>query len=82
MRKYDDCFYCGGVVEEQLLQRDLYVKKYPIVIIRKVPTGVCTQCGEKFIKPDVAKSIDVILNDENKQPTYIKVPTFEFSSVA
>ncbi|MGR3179107.1 MAG: YgiT-type zinc finger protein [Candidatus Anammoxibacter sp.] len=43
-----------------------------------VPIGICTQCGEKVIKPKVAKDIDHVL-EENKKPTKtIQVPVYEY----
>jgi YgiT-type zinc finger domain-containing protein len=78
-REYSDCFYCGGVVEEQLLPRELRWKG-ELVVIEDVPMGVCTQCGEKFLKPEVAKSIDRILQAKRKPTRTIQVPVYEYQS--
>jgi YgiT-type zinc finger domain-containing protein len=79
-RKYGDCFYCGGAVEERLLQRELRWKG-ELYIIENVPVGVCTQCGEKIIKPGVAKELDKILTKHEKPTKTIKVPVYRFKSV-
>lgn len=76
-RKYDDCFYCGGAVEEQSLPRELRWRG-ELFVFYNVPMGVCTQCGEKVLKPRVAKSIDHILQDHKKPFKMIQVPVYSF----
>jgi YgiT-type zinc finger domain-containing protein len=77
MLTYSDCFYCGGVVKEQLISREIRWEG-KLFIFEDVPVGVCTQCGEKVIKPKVAKAIDHILQ-EKKQPTkIIQVPVYQY----
>jgi YgiT-type zinc finger domain-containing protein len=57
-RTYSKC--CGGEVEEQYLPRELrWHNKW--CILEDVSIGVCQQCGEKFLKPEVAKTTDRIL---------------------
>lgn len=47
-------------------------------IFEDVPLGVCIQCGGKFLKPGVAKTIDRVLR-EKKQPTQtIQVPVYQY----
>ncbi len=61
--KYSDCFYCGGNVEEQFLPREIRIDSN-LFIIENVPMGVCVQCGEKVLKPEVAESIDRIIKEK------------------
>ena len=75
--KYSDCYYCGGSVKERLIPREFRWRS-KLFIFENVPIGVCTQCGEKVIKPKVAKDIDRIL-EENKKPTkMLQVPVYEY----
>lgn len=76
-KKYSDCFYCGGAVEERLGRRELHWKG-KLYIFENVPMGVCTQCGEKVIKPAVAKSLDRILLKNQKPEKEIKVPVYSY----
>jgi len=78
-KKYSDCFYCGGVVEEKLKPREIRWKG-KLFIFENVPVGVCTQCGEKVIKPEVAKSIDQLLQEEKKPTKTIQVPVYQYES--
>jgi len=77
--KYSDCFYCGGAVEEQLTPREIRWKG-TLSIFEDVPMGVCTQCGEKVIKPEVAKAIDQLLQESKKPARIIHVPVYQYES--
>ncbi|MFQ6032156.1 MAG: YgiT-type zinc finger protein [Candidatus Zixiibacteriota bacterium] len=76
-KKYSDCFYCGGVVEEQLLPRELRWQGQ-LFIFENVPIGVCTQCGEKILLPEVAKVIDRVLQEKRKPTRTIQVPVYHY----
>jgi YgiT-type zinc finger domain-containing protein len=77
IRTYEDCFFCGGSVAENVLPRELRWKGQ-LYIIEDVPIGVCSQCGEKFLKPEVAKAIDRVLKQERRPQKIIKVPVYHY----
>lgn len=66
-------------MEEKLLPREVRWKDR-LFIIENVPMGVCVQCGEKVLKPDVAKGIDRILQEKKKPTKTIQVPVYRFES--
>lgn len=76
-KEYSDCFYCGGKVKEKLMPREVRWKD-KLFIFENVPMGVCNQCGEKFLKPDVAKSIDKVLKKKKKPNKTVQVPVYEY----
>ena len=78
-KKYSDCFYCGGEVEEQLMPRELRWKG-KLFVLENVPIGMCQKCGEKFLKPEVSKAIDRILQEEEKPIRTVEVPVYEYES--
>lgn len=78
-KEYSDCFYCGGAVEEKLTFREIRWKG-KLFIFENVPVGVCTQCGEKVIKPEVAKAIDQLLKEEKKPTKTIHVPVYQYET--
>ncbi|MEW6328439.1 MAG: type II toxin-antitoxin system MqsA family antitoxin [Thermodesulfobacteriota bacterium] len=78
-RKYGDCFYCGGAVEEKLMPREIRWKGQ-LLVFENVPIGVCMQCGEKVLKPEVAKAIDQLLKGQKKPNKTIQVPVYEYES--
>ncbi|MBI4734758.1 MAG: YgiT-type zinc finger protein [candidate division NC10 bacterium] len=45
-----------------------------------VPLGVCTQCGEKFVGPEVAKAIDQVLREKKKPTTMVQVPVYQYEA--
>ena len=79
MKKYSDCFYCGGAVKEQLIPRELRWQGQ-LFIFENVPVGVCTQCGEKVLKPEVAKAVDLMLHEKKKPTRTIQVPVYHYES--
>ena len=74
---YDDCIFCGGAVEERLLPREIRWKG-ELLIFEDVPMGVCTQCGEKFLRPAVAKKIDAALQSKKRPSRTLKVPVYQY----
>lgn len=60
MTPYDDCVYCGGKVDEKRQRLD-YRYHGQLFIIENVNVGVCLQCGEKFLKAEVAKKLEKLV---------------------
>lgn len=57
---FADCIYCGGQVRERTATREVRWKG-ELYLVEQVPMGVCDQCGERFLKSDVAKASDRLL---------------------
>jgi len=75
--KYDDCFFCGGLVEERILPREIRWKG-ELLVFEDVPMGICVQCGEKFLRPEVAKKIDEALKSTKRPSRTLKVPVYQY----
>ena len=73
--EYADCYYCGGHVEEQHRPREIW-RENRLLVVENVPMGVCCQCGEKFLKPDVAKALDKLLETHSKPPRTMEVGVY------
>ena len=79
MRRYADCIYCGGPVKERRVQREIRWKGR-LYVVENVPVGLCGQCGEKFLKPAVAKALDAVL--EKGEPVgQLQIPVLSYDSV-
>ena len=78
MPGYADCIYCGGQVKEQCLPREIRWKGQ-LYLIEGVPMGVCSQCGEKFLKPHVAKAIDDLL-ERGVPAKKVEIPVFLYTA--
>lgn len=77
--KYSDCYYCGGAVKAKNMPREIRWQTQ-LFVFEEVPMGVCTQCGEKFLKPKVAKAIDRVLQGKKKPTRMIKVPVYHYET--
>jgi YgiT-type zinc finger domain-containing protein len=81
MSAFADCTYCGGEVNETAIDYD-YRRQGHLMVISKVPVGVCQQCGEKYFKPQVLKRMDESYHDifdRHKKPErVIEIPLVSF----
>lgn len=75
MKPYDDCIYCSGEVIEKVERLD-YRYHGQLFIIEDVPIGICNQCGERFLKAEVAKKVEAIVSTPVKAISSIAVPVF------
>lgn len=79
-REYSDCYFCGGEVKEQRIAREIWWQG-ALHLIEGVPVGVCQQCGQKVILPEVAKVIDKMLAGEVSPDHFVQVPAYQFRDV-
>jgi YgiT-type zinc finger domain-containing protein len=77
MGKYGDCSFCGGEVKEELVELD-YRYEGKLYVFRNVPVGVCQQCGERYLKADVAKAIEKDIKTKKKWEETMNVPVKTF----
>lgn len=56
------CFMCKGSLENKNTTFMIDLENC-IVIIKNVPSQVCTQCGEVSYSDDVARQIEKIISD-------------------
>ena len=75
---FGDCVYCGGHVEERRGRREVHWKG-ELVLVDDVPLGVCIQCGERFVKPQVAKAIDRLL-ESGARTRKVLVPVLTYAA--
>ncbi|TFH38497.1 MAG: type II toxin-antitoxin system MqsA family antitoxin [ANME-2 cluster archaeon] len=78
MHKYGDCSFCGGEVKEDRVELD-YRYKGKLFIFEDVPSGVCQQCGEKYLTSKVVKKIEHRIQTKEKWDKIISVPVDIFS---
>ncbi len=79
MNEYADCYFCGGVVAEQRIVREVWWHGR-LHLIEEVPVGVCAQCGQQVILPPVAREIDAMLNGSLAPDHVVQVPAFCYRS--
>ena len=77
MHKYGDCSFCGGQVEEELVELD-YRYRGNLYVFRDVLAGVCRQCGEKYLPARTAKRIEQEMETEQQWTETITIPVISF----
>ena len=73
MTPYDDCTYCGGKVDEKQQSLD-YRFHGQLFIVEIVTIGVCLQCGEKFLRAEVAKQLEKLVSSPQSLLKSVAVP--------
>ena len=70
------CFMCKGTLEDKMTTFMLDLGNC-IVIVKNVPSQVCSQCGEISYSNDVAKKLEKIINSARILSTEIIVFNYE-----
>jgi YgiT-type zinc finger domain-containing protein len=76
---YGKCDVCGTPIVEKTIRQDFWIKD-KLIVIRKIPAGVCPRCGEKVVNAQVGEHVAKLLNDKkriDKAPT-IPVPLVKY----
>lgn len=50
--------------------------EFGVVVVRKVPATVCSQCGADWIEDKVAKQLENIVNDARRKRLQVEVTSF------
>lgn len=69
------CLYCKGTLEEKLTN---YIADFgdSIIVVRNVPTNVCSQCGEKSYSYHVSVRLKEIVEQVKKLVSGIAEVTY------
>ena len=65
---YGVCDVCGTRIHEQTIKQDFWIRG-ELIVIDKVPAGVCPQCGAKVVKADVGRHIAELLGNAERIAT-------------
>ena len=76
-RTYHKCHFCGGEVVEEKITTDYRWGEDLIAIIENVPTGVCQNCGEQYLKAEIVKEMEKLAHSKEKPKRMIEVPLKE-----
>lgn len=75
---FDNCEYCGGKVREHKVRVD-HRWKGLLIVVEKVPVGVCAACGERYYSATVMRQLDRIAQGRVGSVREIKVPVADFT---
>ena len=76
-----NCFLCKGLLEDKFTTFMVDLGNC-IVIVKNVPSQVCSQCGETSYNNDVARRLEKIVNDMRKAITEIAVINYSDRVIA
>jgi YgiT-type zinc finger domain-containing protein len=74
------CHVCGANMQERIVSQDFWIKG-KLIVVEKVPAGVCVQCGERVVNAETGKRIAALLKDSQRlsaAPT-IRVPLVQYT---
>ena len=78
-RAYHKCHFCGGEVLEKRITLDYRWGENLIAIIENVPTGVCQNCGEQYLKAEIVKEMERLVHSKESPKKMIEVPLRELA---
>ena len=69
------CPICGGKknLGETVFTADLQTG---VVVVRKIPALICSQCGEEWLDNDVANQVETLVNEAKRRQPQVEVLTF------
>ncbi len=74
------CPLCGGEKKDGMTTYSVDLR-FGVVVVRDVPAKVCGQCGEEWIKPDVAKELEKIIDTARQTHSQLEVLSFQPASL-
>ncbi|MCK0506673.1 DUF4258 domain-containing protein [Aromatoleum anaerobium] len=55
------CFFCGGAIKQVTVGNFDYRLEGRLYVIKKVPAGLCGQCGEKYVDAEVGRRLNALI---------------------
>jgi YgiT-type zinc finger domain-containing protein len=61
---FSTCFFCGGEMKTITVGNFDYRLEGKLYVIKKVPAGLCLQCGEKYIEAEVGRKMNALIEEQ------------------
>lgn len=58
------CFFCGGALKEIVAGSYDYRREGQMYVIKRLPASLCEQCGEKYVRAEVGKKVDALVDGQ------------------
>lgn len=55
------CYFCGGAIKQVTVGNFDYRLEGRLYVIKKVPAGLCQQCGEKYVDAEVSRRLNALI---------------------
>ena len=76
-----ECYFCKGRVVQKKVDVDFHWGR-KLKVIKKVPAGVCQQCGEQYFQATVYKAMEKLAASRAKPVARLTVDVMQFKEVA
>ena len=71
----DRCYFCGGKLASGLATLP-FVFGSSVVVIKRVPAGICAQCGEAIMAGETAATVDELLKQVCRSGFEVSIVTY------
>ncbi len=61
--KLNTCFFCGSKIKQIIAGNFDYRLEGQLYVVKRIPAGLCVQCGEKYITAQVSKKINSLIEE-------------------
>ncbi|MCC4116662.1 YgiT-type zinc finger protein [Aromatoleum toluclasticum] len=58
------CYFCGGAIKQVTVGNFDYRLEGRLYVIKKVPAGLCEQCGEKYVDAEVGRRLNALIAEQ------------------
>ena len=76
--KQDPCEYCGGIIKQRKVRVD-HRWRGALMVVEKVPVGVCSKCGERYYDASVLRKLDLMSQGQVGSIRRIQVVVADYS---
>ena len=73
------CECCDGIVQERIVEREVFKHRYGFVILENVPVGICNTCGNRYYHSSLLKRVDEVATNKEAPARVENVPVAVFS---
>lgn len=62
-KSFARCYFCGGDIKPVTVGNFDYRLDGKLYVIKRVPAGLCLQCGEKYVDTEVSRRLNSLIED-------------------
>ena len=73
------CEYCDGIVQEQIVEREVFKHRHGFVILENVPVGICNKCGYRYYHSTLLHRVEEIATRKKLPERMELVPVAAFA---
>ena len=63
-KSFKSCFFCAGEIKNVTVGNFDYRLDGKLYVIKRVPAGLCLQCGEKYVDTEVSRRLNTLIQEQ------------------